>query len=202
LNVPGHTVGHICGLVRTTPDTFVLLGGDACHHAGVIRPSDYLPLPDNIPPETALDKAIATPCPCSAFTPSHHDQVNSRTVSPKMPPTLRVLTSQSPFFKPSTGPASFYQDPKLAHESTIKLRAFDADPNVLIVIAHDPTSLDVFDFFPKGTMNDWNAKGWKEASHWGFLSELPYNGKIVRPPRVDGLYKHGKKVRGLDVGGN
>lgn len=69
------------------------------------------------------------------------------------------------------------------------------------MIAHDPTSLDVFDFFPKGTLNEWKSKGWKQASHWGFLSEMPFNGKLVRQPRIDGLYKHGKKVRGLDVGG-
>ncbi len=112
-----------------------------------------------------------------------------------------MLIVQTPFFKPSTGPASFYVDPKTALESTIKLRAFDADPNILIAIAHDPTSLEVFDFFPTGKMNDWKAKGWKEAAHWGFLSEMPYNGKTVRPPRVDGLYKEGKKVRGLDVSG-
>ncbi|KAK7931816.1 hypothetical protein PG985_002528 [Apiospora marii] len=47
LNAPGHAPGHMCGLARTTaePPTFVFMGGDACHHAGVIRPSAHLPLP-------------------------------------------------------------------------------------------------------------------------------------------------------------
>lgn len=33
LDTPGHTVGHLCALARTTsgPDSFLLLGGDACH---------------------------------------------------------------------------------------------------------------------------------------------------------------------------
>lgn len=33
LATPGHTVGHLCGLARVTsiPDSFVLMGGDACH---------------------------------------------------------------------------------------------------------------------------------------------------------------------------
>lgn len=84
-------------------------------------------------------------------------------------------------------------------KSVRSLIDFDADPNILVAIAHDPTSLEVFDFFP-ATMNDWRKKGWKEASHWGFLSELPYNGKCVRPPTVDGLYdKNGKKLRGREL---
>ena len=184
MNVPGHAVGHICGLVRTTPDTFVLLGGDCCHHTGMIRPSEFVPMPEQIPEDTVFDRAISHPCPCSAFLSSHPDQENGRT---------------TPFFRPSTSAASFYVDPKTALESTVKLREFDADPNILIAIAHDPTSLDVFDFFPKHTMNDWKAKGWKKAAHWGFLSEIPFNGTTVRPTRVDGLYKEGKKVRGLDT---
>lgn len=31
LNVPGHAVGHVSALVRTTPVSFVFLGGDVCH---------------------------------------------------------------------------------------------------------------------------------------------------------------------------
>lgn len=80
LNVPGHAIGHICGLVRTTPDTFVFLGGDVCHHGGVIRPTKSIPLPDQIPEEAVLDKAIPRPCPCTAFLSSHPNQGNGRTV--------------------------------------------------------------------------------------------------------------------------
>lgn len=81
LNVPGHTTGHISALVRTTPDSFVFLGGDVCHFTGVIRPSSYIPLPDPVPSITALNKRFPSPCPCSAFTECHPDQKNSRTVS-------------------------------------------------------------------------------------------------------------------------
>lgn len=100
--------------------------------------------------------------------------------------------------RPSAGPHSFYADPPTACDTVDKLIDFDVDPNILIAIAHDPTSLEIFDFFPK-TMNDWKEKNWKAASHWGFLSELPYNGKTVRDVRVDGLYLQGKKLRGLDL---
>lgn len=46
LDTPGHAIGHLCGLARTTtnPDTFILLGGDVCHYQGVMRPSPQLPL--------------------------------------------------------------------------------------------------------------------------------------------------------------
>ena len=46
LNAPGHCPGQMCDLARVTckPDSFVFLGGDACHHVGVLRPSRYLPL--------------------------------------------------------------------------------------------------------------------------------------------------------------
>lgn len=36
LNVPGHAVGHVSALVRTTPDTAVFLGGDVCHFTGTL----------------------------------------------------------------------------------------------------------------------------------------------------------------------
>lgn len=72
LNVPGHAIGHISALVRTTAETFVLLGGDVCHHTGDIRPSRYIPIPDTIPDTVALDVKVARPCPCAAFLSSHH----------------------------------------------------------------------------------------------------------------------------------
>lgn len=34
LNAPGHAVGHICALIRTTKDSYILLGGDTCHFVG------------------------------------------------------------------------------------------------------------------------------------------------------------------------
>jgi glyoxylase-like metal-dependent hydrolase (beta-lactamase superfamily II) len=36
LNAPGHTVGHICALIRTTEDSYLLLGGDTCHFVGIL----------------------------------------------------------------------------------------------------------------------------------------------------------------------
>jgi len=41
LDVPGHAIGHMCGLVRTTSTSFILLGADSCHFAGTLV-SSYL----------------------------------------------------------------------------------------------------------------------------------------------------------------
>ena len=45
LDTPGHCVAHICGLARTTADTFIFMGGDLCHFPGYFRPNPSLPLP-------------------------------------------------------------------------------------------------------------------------------------------------------------
>ncbi|KAL8992461.1 MAG: hypothetical protein Q9169_007090, partial [Polycauliona sp. 2 TL-2023] len=79
LDVPGHAIGHISGLARTTPDTFVFMGGDVCHFGGSYRPTRYAPLPATLPPEIGLDKRFNSPCPCSVFTACHRDQDNART---------------------------------------------------------------------------------------------------------------------------
>ncbi|KAH0842926.1 metallo-beta-lactamase superfamily protein [Fonsecaea pedrosoi] len=184
LDVPGHAVGHMAGLVRTTQDTFVLLGADTCHFAGSIRPSKYIPIPDIIPEGSALDRRLPRPCLCGGFLSSHPHGEDGRS---------------EPFTHISTDAATFYKDPIVAEKSVLGLMEFDADPRVLVTIAHDPAALDVYEFFPRGSLNDWQQKGWKEAARWGFLSELPYNGKTVRPLLVDGLYKQGRKIRGLEL---
>ena len=80
LDVPGHAVGHIAGLARTTCDTFVFMGGDVCHFGGSFRPTPYKPMPSTIPESVPLDKKrFRMPCPCSIFTSSHRDPPNART---------------------------------------------------------------------------------------------------------------------------
>ena len=77
------------------------------------------------------------------------------------------------------------------------LTEFDADPNVLVCIAHDPAPMEIMKFFPTSTINDWKQEGWKQAMHWHFLNELPVEGKVGRGTLVDGLYRDGKKVKTL-----
>ena len=48
---------------------------------------------------------------------------------------------------------------------------FDAQENILVMIAHDNTMLDVVDFFPHSA-NDWKSKGWREKGLWKFLRDF------------------------------
>ncbi|KAI1676011.1 Metallo-beta-lactamase superprotein [Pyrenophora tritici-repentis] len=61
LHSPGHAIGHMSALARTTadPPTFILLGGDIAHHCGEFRPSRYIPLPDIITPSPISHRAGA-----------------------------------------------------------------------------------------------------------------------------------------------
>lgn len=109
-----------------------------------------------------------------AFTPCH-----------PQPESARI----APFYHVSTNAASFYHDPPTAEQSIRALAEFDADPNILILIAHDVAPLEVLPFFPQGAINGWQKAGWKDQLHWGFLNELPFEGKARRKQLVDGLYK-------------
>jgi glyoxylase-like metal-dependent hydrolase (beta-lactamase superfamily II) len=184
LDVPGHAVGHISGFARTTPDTFVFIGGDVCHFGGSYRPTAYAPMPATIPSSVPMDSRFKTPCPGSIFQHSHRDPENYRTES---------------FYKVTQQEGAWYVDPPTAQKSVDSLEDFDADENVFVCVAHDGGLIPVVDWFPKGTLNDWKTKGWKAASQWGFLNELPVDGKPGRERIAPGLVREGKVVSKEDA---
>jgi glyoxylase-like metal-dependent hydrolase (beta-lactamase superfamily II) len=69
LDAPGHAIGHLCALARVRGEDgkegFVFMGGDACHHNGEFRPSQYRPLPESISPHPWEGKSAL--CPGSIF---------------------------------------------------------------------------------------------------------------------------------------
>ena len=78
---------------------------------------------------------------------------------------------------------------------------FDADPNVIVIIAHDNAPLVVLKdkMFPHGgDINDWKQQGYKEKLHWGFVNELPADGVPQRETLTDGLYRGGKRIKDLE----
>jgi hypothetical protein len=151
LNTPGHAVGHLSGLARTTtnPETFVFMGGDICHHGAEIRPSNNL----SIPAEIHL-----TP---SGKEMSYPDGALFRALNIR-----RDRKPNEPYF-----------DPVLAIDlpraiKTIKdAQKVDGQDNVFFVFAHDMGICGVVDFFPK-SINNWKKEGWKEKTHWNFLADL------------------------------
>jgi len=151
LDTPGHTTGHICGLARTStnPDTFVFMGGDASHHPGEFRASEYVPLPSNIDPSPIA--GLSAGCPGGML---QEMQRNKR--------------ADQAFYIPSEG---FNKDSDVALDTIKGLQAFDAHPTVLMVVAHDTSLLDTLPFYPK-SVNDWHSQSLGRKAHWRFLRDF------------------------------
>jgi len=152
LDSPGHAVGHLCGLARTTAGskpTFVFMGGDSSHHGGEFRPSEYLPIPKEISPSPV--KKIQPVCPGHLLQDIHRNKI----------PT-------EPFYKVRK---DFAHDIVKCDWTIEGLQEFDAHPNILLLVAHDQTVLDTLDFYPK-PMNDWFEKDLAKKAKWKFLGDF------------------------------
>ncbi|KAJ7334282.1 beta-lactamase-like protein [Mycena albidolilacea] len=157
LNTPGHMHGHISALARVTPTSFVALGGDAFHHVGQARPrpqfQENFPCPAHILEDAK--KGISTDY---FWSPESRDGAFD----------LRSRSQQ--LLALSDTVDSFYADPVTAQVSVEKLATFDADPDVLVLIAHDISLRDSLPYFP-AYLNDWRATHLKERTVWNFLEK-------------------------------
>lgn len=180
-----HAIGHICGFARTTPDTFVFMGADCCHFAGMIRPSRYNPLPSVIPPEQ-LGAHHPKPCPCTFFTALHPAAGQGD-----------FETRIQPFYRISTAPGSAYSFADAAQKTVKLLQLLDANPNVFVCLAHDGALFDVLPLYnsdPKCDINDWKDKDYDQKVRWGFLREMPDSehrpgrGWLVPPMVLEGKF--------------
>jgi hypothetical protein len=155
LDTPGHATGHLAGLARTStsPDTFILMGGDLSHHAGEIRPSADVHIPEDVKPH--LNKALPPHLECCLTGQMFRD--------------LHARNDRKPgeaFFD-----AVLVED-EVAAASTINgTQTFDAEANIFVVLAHDVSLRDSIEVFPQ-TANNWKKKGWKDQTRWRFLSDL------------------------------
>jgi glyoxylase-like metal-dependent hydrolase (beta-lactamase superfamily II) len=190
LDVPGHAPGHICGLVRTTPSTFVFLGADACHLGGCIRPSPYIPMPDSFTEKDGLDSYYQPPCPCSIFTEMH----------PVKEAKTEKQRRTTPYYKASDAKGAAYADPPTANWSIEGIKDIDASPDVLVLLAHDTSLLGVLPLLNDSDedIGDWKSKGWKEATQWRWLNEMPKDGKPGRERIVKGFWRNGVEVPTFD----
>ncbi|KAH8803591.1 beta-lactamase-like protein [Xylogone sp. PMI_703] len=154
LDCPGHAIGHMCALARTTPSTFILMGGDGCHHCGCLRPNKHLPLPEEGSPSpfSTPPHLQSTICPGSLLEAIH----------PKHSHT-------EPYYSQLTSAPG--RDVATAEATIGKMIPFDASEDVFVIIAHDKSLLDVVEFFPKSA-NEWKKKGWKDAGRWRFLEDF------------------------------
>ncbi|KAL4734914.1 beta-lactamase-like protein [Aspergillus similis] len=154
LDSPGHAIGHLCGLARTTvnPDTFILLGGDIAHYAGIFRPSVHLPLPSTIQHGLGpLHTVEVEFCPGTAWEELQSSRGRKTTDS---------------LFDPTFG-----YDIPLVMETIKKLQEVDCDEDVFVIIAHDSAVRDGVPHFP-AALNQWKEEGWARSLRWAFLKDL------------------------------
>lgn len=154
LDSPGHAIGQLCGLARTTTEqgcSFILLGGDICHYAGIFRPSKHLPVPDSISPHPCYPKRDLPLCPGTAF--------------------MELQTARGRSCTDSLYDMTFGHDIPLARNTATWLQELDADDRIFVIIAHDSTVRDGVDHFPQ-SLNDWRAKGWGRSLKWAFFRDL------------------------------
>ncbi|KAF2760941.1 hypothetical protein EJ05DRAFT_247426 [Pseudovirgaria hyperparasitica] len=149
LHAPGHAVGHMCGLARTTPGTFVFLGGDVCHHGGEMRPTEYVPLPREVTP--GMVPRLRSVCPGSEYVDGHPEK-----------------SGVKPFYRMTE---SFPSDIGVAEWSLEGTEEFDACRDIFVCLAHDESLLEVLEYLPK-TMNGWRGRGWGEKVRWRFLGDF------------------------------
>ncbi|KUM61680.1 hypothetical protein ACN42_g5445 [Penicillium freii] len=159
IDSPGHAVGHLGALARTTtnPDTFIFMGGDLCHHSGEIRPSKHLRIPGDIQP--SFTTPIPFPCPGDSV----YEQLLVR----------RTGSVDKPFFRPAMG-----LDIKQTIDTIEKAQVADADSNIWFIYAHDRSLLKSVDLFPLSA-NGWKEKKWREKTLWAFLDEFETAAKQI-----------------------
>ncbi|KAF8189915.1 beta-lactamase-like protein [Mycena galopus ATCC 62051] len=159
LSVPGHLPGHLCALARVSsaPNSFVLLGADTCHHAGMLRP-------------TASLHAL---CPCpGALLSSARTSVSSEHFASNVDGgnsfAFDLAARNTPLLE-VTNPG-VHADPSAARLSIASLGTFDAHPDIFVMLAHDESLLDVVGPFPR-VVDAWKEAGWKEKLTWEFVNE-------------------------------
>ncbi|KAI1862957.1 hypothetical protein JX265_009003 [Neoarthrinium moseri] len=167
LDSPGHAIGHLCGLARVTsnPDSFILMGGDAVHHGGELRPHRWHPLPVSIEPHPFT--GLSSDCPGEMFDGVLRDGKDQPFYLPADPANVPT--------------APHFNIPDMI-DSIKKLQECDAHDNILVVPAHDESMLSVADFFPKSA-NNFSEKGWVKQARWLFLRDFAravgYEGELV-----------------------
>ena len=157
LDAPGHAVGHLCALARTTAHSddpsFVFMGADACHHPGILRPSDYLRLPS----ADTLERAFAT---TRRASPEQYSSTLFRS---------RLSSPNVPFFRVAPGP--LFPDYDAAMLTVRKIQELDAAENILVIMAHDLSIREKIPLFPK-RINGWQGSQLKMETRWLFCIDF------------------------------
>lgn len=151
LYTPGHAPGHIAGLARVTPTTFIFMGGDAAHHAGEIRPNEFRKLPNTISLPSSKH-FHQTACPCSILENLQPEDKGK----------------SKPFYEPTDGMCENKEDAL----STIKgIGKLDGTEDVFIILAHDRLLRGHLPLFPN-KINDWKELDLANKHRWTFIDDF------------------------------
>ncbi|KAJ7717798.1 hypothetical protein B0H16DRAFT_1740371 [Mycena metata] len=154
-----HLSGHMCALTRVTPTSFLFLGGDAAHHVGMLRPTAALHRAFPAPPAllTSTKRSVAL----TAIGRASNDTTDAK------PFDLAARTT--PILDVAEG--GYYEDAPTSRASIDLISAFDANPDVLVVLAHDESLLEIVGPAFPAKLDGWKERGWKERAVWAFLEE-------------------------------
>lgn len=158
IDTPGHSIGHLGCLVRTTasPHTFLFFGGDCAHHCAEVRPSESVPLPEMILPNpfVAIDRSKSLRA-STAF-----EKLN----------TTRGRAANGPLWQPKEGPINYDYTETL--RTIEKVQEFDGEDDILLLLAHDGCvkNVDVPKF--PNSVNDWKERGLKEELRWNWIADI------------------------------
>ncbi|KAH9008398.1 hypothetical protein EDB84DRAFT_1596768 [Lactarius hengduanensis] len=125
-------------LACTSVEKFVLLAAVSAQHCGKIHPTPLTLLPDTLSPSPFEQPTSASSCPCSLFQSIHPSPESFCT---------------TPFYK---APANDIDDPVTRRVTLDAVKVFDTSPDVLVVLTHDTSLLEVLEFFPK------DLAGWEK----------------------------------------
>ncbi|KAH9024342.1 hypothetical protein EDB85DRAFT_2277598 [Lactarius pseudohatsudake] len=122
--------------------------------SGEIRPTPLTPLPDTLSPSPFKPPMSASSCPCSLFQSIHPSPESFCT---------------TPFYQ---APANDIDDPVTRRVALDAVKVFDTSQDVLVILSHDASLLEVLEFFPKDLAGWEKQPSRKDISQWRFLNEF------------------------------
>ncbi|KAI3532352.1 metallo-beta-lactamase superfamily protein [Colletotrichum filicis] len=126
LSAPGHAIGHINALARTTEDSFMYFAGDSFHHSSVLRPHGGATLPEEIqlPGHSC--------CSGRAFHAVHPVAGNSAALGPysKVLGEAGSDANGIPFHALPEG--GIFMDLEASRETVRAIQRFNASPDVFV----------------------------------------------------------------------
>ncbi|KAF8189872.1 hypothetical protein K438DRAFT_1721843 [Mycena galopus ATCC 62051] len=127
------------------------MGADACHHAGVLRPTSklhrHIPCPGELLAATRFSVS-----PTHIHNPGSEFRGEKFDLASRTTPLLDIVEN------------GFFEDPATAQDSIHKIGDFDANS----MCSSFWRMMNLSDRPYPTSLDQWQAKGWKEKTIWAF----------------------------------